>query len=430
MKYDNQQQMHMNDILPTLDALARERHDAIEAWFAEQYRHRDVPIYSSIDIRHAGFKMAPVDTNLFPAGFNNLTESGEARAADAFTRYIASIPTPVTRVLLMTESHSRNLPYLDNIQRIRHMCHRAGLEVALGRFDLEPEATTSLETSDGIALQAEGIALDGGVLHTASGFVPDIILVNNDLSSGCPEMLCNARQPVFPPPGMGWYRRRKSIHFAAYNRLASDFARQFELDEWLISTVIHHCGRINFKERKGLECVAIGVDKTLHAMRRKYQQYGIAHAPYVFIKADSGTYGMGVMTAHSGEDVYEINKKTRNKMNVIKEGMANTEVIIQEGIPTADTRDNHPAEPVAYLVGGSVVDCFWRVNAERSTENSLNASGMTFTPFDHEQFHAASGLALIARLATLAAAHELYEEEPVSAEEADDEARIKNHHAS
>ena len=44
----------------------------IEAWFRQQWQLTPAPFYASVDLRNAGFKLAPVDTNLFPAGFNNL----------------------------------------------------------------------------------------------------------------------------------------------------------------------------------------------------------------------------------------------------------------------------------------------------------------------------------------------------------------------
>ena len=45
---------------------------AIESWFRQQFRETPAPFYASVDLRNAGYKLAPVDTNLFPAGFNNL----------------------------------------------------------------------------------------------------------------------------------------------------------------------------------------------------------------------------------------------------------------------------------------------------------------------------------------------------------------------
>ncbi|MCL2644325.1 MAG: glutamate--cysteine ligase, partial [Betaproteobacteria bacterium] len=44
----------------------------IERWFREQWNEHVPPFYGSVDLRNAGFKLAPVDMNLFPGGFNNL----------------------------------------------------------------------------------------------------------------------------------------------------------------------------------------------------------------------------------------------------------------------------------------------------------------------------------------------------------------------
>ena len=46
---------------------------AIERWFRLEWMEHTPPFYTSVDLRNAGFKLAPVDTNLFPGGFNNLT---------------------------------------------------------------------------------------------------------------------------------------------------------------------------------------------------------------------------------------------------------------------------------------------------------------------------------------------------------------------
>ena len=53
-------------------ALLEEHKLKVETWLCEHEDHEVLPLYSSVDIRTAGFKSAVVDTNLFPAGFNNL----------------------------------------------------------------------------------------------------------------------------------------------------------------------------------------------------------------------------------------------------------------------------------------------------------------------------------------------------------------------
>ena len=45
---------------------------AIERWFRLRWQQHEPPFYTSMDLRNSGFKLAPVDTNLFPGGFNNL----------------------------------------------------------------------------------------------------------------------------------------------------------------------------------------------------------------------------------------------------------------------------------------------------------------------------------------------------------------------
>ena len=44
----------------------------IEHWLRGQWLEHTPPFYSSCDLRNSGFKLAPVDTNLYPGGFNNL----------------------------------------------------------------------------------------------------------------------------------------------------------------------------------------------------------------------------------------------------------------------------------------------------------------------------------------------------------------------
>ena len=62
-----------------VDAMA-----SIEHWLRSQWQVHETPFYCSVDLRNSGFKLAPVDTNLFPGGFNNLNPEFHAalRAGD------------------------------------------------------------------------------------------------------------------------------------------------------------------------------------------------------------------------------------------------------------------------------------------------------------------------------------------------------------
>ena len=60
----------MNTSRRWLDLLVNSR-DQLESWWYAQSKLITLP-YASVDVRDADFKVAPIDTNLFPAGFNNL----------------------------------------------------------------------------------------------------------------------------------------------------------------------------------------------------------------------------------------------------------------------------------------------------------------------------------------------------------------------
>src|SRR6188474_818000 len=64
---------------------------AIERWFRLEWQEHTPPFYCSVDLRNAGFKLAPVDTNLFPGGFNNLGAAFLPLAVQAATAAIEKI---------------------------------------------------------------------------------------------------------------------------------------------------------------------------------------------------------------------------------------------------------------------------------------------------------------------------------------------------
>lgn len=418
-------------ILDILRELAAARGDDIATWMDARREESGAPFYSSVDVRHAGYKIAPVDTNLFPAGFNQLSLAARGRAAlrmrERLERYsrVRSVPpcgaAGQKRVLIIPENHTRNTGYIDNLTALMSIVREAGCAVELGSL-VATDAPIEVVNSRGETLREMPLKREGSLIKASDGFCPELVLLNNDLTSGLPDMLRGVSQPIVPRPSLGWHRRRKSIYFEAYDKLAREFAMAFDIDPWLMTTEFHKCGRVNFGERQGLECVAVGVEKVLHKIRERYARYGITHEPYVYVKSDSGTYGMGIMTVKSGEEMLEINKKVRNKMNVIKEGVQSTEVIIQEGVPTVDVIEAAPAEPMLYLVDGHAVGGAYRVNDQRDAENNLNATGMRFVgmcdesePHDDAQQHALppcqfGALGLIAELASLAAQREEYGE--------------------
>ena len=54
----------------------KSKRSSIHQWLLKYEGSKELPLYSSVDIRDAGFKVGVVDTNIFPAGFNNLCPHG------------------------------------------------------------------------------------------------------------------------------------------------------------------------------------------------------------------------------------------------------------------------------------------------------------------------------------------------------------------
>jgi glutamate--cysteine ligase len=399
----------------------------IEHWFRTQWLEHSAPFYASVDLRNAGFKLAPVDTNLFPGGFNNLNPAFLPLGVQAAMAAIEKICPEARRLLIIPENHTRNTYYLRNVAALTNILRHAGLEVRIGSLSPEIVEPTSLETHDGHSIMLEPVKRVGNRL-VLDDFDSCAVLLNNDLSAGVPDILVGLEQWVIPPLHAGWATRRKSKHFSAYNQVAREFAALLNIDEWLINPYFATCGEIDFQSRVGQECMALKVEELLMKIRSKYAQYNVQQEPFVIVKADAGTYGMGIMTVKSPDDVRDLNRKQRNKMSVVKEGLQVTEVIIQEGVYTFENINDAVAEPVVYMMDHYVVGGFYRVHTGRAIDENLNAPGMQFVPLAFEsscslpdrtgapdaipnRFYA---YGVVARLALLAAAIELEETDPAS----------------
>jgi len=404
----------MSKITEILSQKINANYALIENWFEEKFTQTPPLFYNSTDLRHNGIKITPVDTNCFPAGFNNLSEFSHKKAKDIADEFLAKYFPDAKKILIIPENHTRNLRYLENVRNLQNLLNSR--EVVVGSVSEEIKETVKIDLENGHFLELHSLKKESNNLLTAEGFTPDLIILNNDLTDGIPEILKNLTTPIIPSPEMGWHRRTKSDHFTIYNKLAEELSNLIDLDPWLISSMHRSCHEVNFKEQIGTQDLANYVDELIKEIAKKYQQYDIDEAPYCYMKADNGTYGMAVLPVFSGADILEINKKERNKMSTLKGSVQISSIIIQEGVRTIDTISDKIAEPMIYLIGGKIVGNLFRANENRTKETSLNAAGASFfdlTDLEESQIKLGSDknnikqiYSLIARLAALAAAQE------------------------
>ncbi len=357
----------------------------IQAWIQDKQQGMRTPFYSSVDIRYSGFKIAGVDTNLFPAGFNNLDVSDLPVLVQRLKdRLLADVPG-CRSLLLITEEHTRNPWYLDNLHVLATQIEAAGFRVRMATFlNDDPEFC---QKSNHLMLQsASGAMLRLDCLHyvvgelTSGAYVADAVLLNNDLSVGMPTILSRIQLPVLTPAEAGWHARGKAQHFSFANALIREMCADIGLDPWLFSAYFVAVSEVNIHDYSDRKRVSEAAEILFARIAAKYAEYGIQEKPFVFMKADSGTYGMGIHVLESPDEIQDINRKVRNKLHKGKQSQVIGKYLLQEGVPSIVRHKGQMAEPCFYQVGPDVVGAFLRVHAERSSRENLNAAGMTFSP--------------------------------------------------
>jgi glutamate--cysteine ligase len=401
---------------------------AIERWFRLEWMEHTPAFYSSVDLRNAGFKLAPVDTNLFPSGFHNLTDAMLPLAVQAAMAAIEKICPEAKNLLLVPEQRAvRNSFYLTHLQRLMQVFTQAGLHVRLGGLDPGQQGPLDLPLPDGGTLRLEPLVRGRGRVGLKD-FDPCTILLNDDLSAGTPKILQDLHQQyLLPPLHAGWGVRRKSRHFQSYEEVAKKFAKLLGMDPWLINPLHARCDGVDFQRPEGLADLQAQVDALLGKVRRKYKEYGINERPFVVVKADNGTQGRGILTLRDARELESLPERVRQHMAQPQDGVPLSEVLLQEGVATFERINEAVAEPVVCMIDRYVVGGYYRIHAELGPDENLNAPGSSYVPLAFAEQHqlpragAKPGASapnrfymygVIGRLAMLAAAYELEATDP------------------
>lgn len=399
-----------------------DRQVEIEVWFRKAWIATPAPIQCSVDLRNSGSKLAPVDTNLFPGGFNNLSEDSWPLCIQAIQATFSARFPGCEKILLIPENHTRNLFYLENVATLKALLQKAGFRVELGSLLENMNEPLSIELPSKRQIVLHPLLRRGDKVYL-DNFTPCMVMLNNDLAEGIPPQLQGIHQTIHPPLKLGWSHRLKSDHFRLYQQVAEQFAKDIGIDSWYINPIFDTAENIDFGVKADLQIIADKTDALLTLIKQHYQQRQINAKPFVVVKSDSGTYGMGVLPVTDASQILALNRKARSKMATNKGKGAVDKVIIQEGIPTSETIGEAAAvaEPVVYMLGQHVVGGFYRIHKDKREHENLNSPGMHFQPLafnqpcnnpDANQSPDASpnrfyAYGVVARLALLAAAHEL-----------------------
>lgn len=373
-------------IIHSLDYLIeriRNQQDKIHAWLNAYEGSNELPLYSSVDIRDAGFKTAVVDTNIFPAGFNNLCEHGLADSVDFVQKAILKRAPLSRRILIVAEEHTRNTWYLENIRILQKIILNAGFECKIATFlDVQPafcENAQYIALETAIGLPVNIYCFKKILSRVKSGEESfDLIILNNDLTTGIPDVLKESNIPIYPSIQAGWHSRLKSHHFMHTNELIGEFAHILGVDPWLFSCQYKVADSVNINESADQDKLADMTQELLDSVAQKYREHNINEKPYVFIKSDSGTYGMGVLPIENAGDIKALNRRNRNKLYRGKSSQLIQRFLVQEGVPTIYNIDQEISEACIYQIENNLIGGFYRSHAGKSQRENLNSQGMAF----------------------------------------------------
>jgi len=371
-------------------------------WMVQKRSEVAIPIYGSVDVRDAGWKIGVVDANHFPAGFNNVSIEEGRELSVLFGEHLQRTHPGCSWVHIYPENHTRNPAYIENIASIKRIVEHAGYRCTVGSPELSEHAVLN-GTSGPLELTQVTISkMDELLIDGAS---PDLILLNNDLTNG--NIPGVASPNVTPPPHMGWFRRRKSQHYEALRPYVVEMADLLNIDPWHLMPDWIVSENKCLTEENCKQRLAVEIDEFLDQIRQRYTALGIDREPTVVMKNDSGTYGLGVMVLTSGDQILNLSNRKANRLRYAKGGAAVENFLIQEGIPTAlMTEEEEPLEPVVYLVDGEAASWFYRINGKKSDMENLNSPSARFENYaDTANPYAAEAHgwhALVAELSMLA----------------------------
>lgn len=344
-------------------------------WYDSKTKNLALPIYSSYDIRDSGYKVTNVDGNIYPAGFNNICPTDKDYSIELFSAYIKTHYGPqVERILLVTEMHTGNPYYWENVLTIKSLLQSSGKKVLIA-FPERLKGPLSVQSSTGVQVDIVSAFEDDPAVKE---FNPQLVISNNDFADALEDWGRQVSKPLNPPRELGWYQRKKSSYFKFYNQAAEEFAQLSHVDPFTFNVRTELFSEFELSNESSMKALAAQVDLMVGHLSSEYSKRGIDAKPSIFIKNNAGTYGLGVIKVNSGQDVLTWNYNSRKKMKAAKGGRDIEQVILQEGVPSRVKADDAVAEPVIYMIGSELAGGFLRSHAEKSETESLNSPGAVY----------------------------------------------------
>ena len=198
------------------------------------------------------------------------------------------------------------------------------------------------------------------------------------------------------------------------------FGKILDLDPWLFSTLYAVAEGINIHHTADHTKLQDMASDLFRLIQKKYNEYHIEEKPFIFIKPDAGTYGMGVMPIEDPSDFAHLNRKDKNKLHRGKGSQVIDRYLLQEGVATIYNIEHEVSEVCIYQIENNLVGGFYRSHAGKTERQNLNSQGMEFKKMcPHQKKYGDCGIhhdinifdvyRILARIAGIAAHREVIE---------------------
>jgi glutamate--cysteine ligase len=402
----------------------------IERWFRLEWMEHTPPFYGAVDVRNAGFKLAPVGNDLFPGGWNHLSEEVLPLAVQAATAAIEKICPEAKNLLIVPSNQAEDAAlhdtgYLLNLLQLKRVFQLAGLNVRFGSVSPHLSEQTTVSLPDGQSITLEPVVRSArrlGLKH----FDPCTILLNQPLATGVPGILEELHeQNLLPPLHAADACRLNGRFLSTYDDIAKRFGKLIGIDPWLINPLHELVPVCDLSSAHDVAVLAEKVEALLHKIRRKYKDYGIQEQAWVDLKCNSRSSRCGVLRLSQGADLGPLLRQM--SAGHVDQFDKAEGLVLQEAVLTHEHVEDRMAQPVVYLMDRYVVGGFYKVQADTLTASAWQSETSTYLPLAFERGRhlpnpdhkpGASGpnrfymYGVVARLAMLAVSYELEVTDP------------------
>ena len=229
--------------------------------FLDGYQSSLPPLlYGSVDIRESSHKYAPVDMNMYPAGFNNICKFDQAQTTNQFATFFKQTKADAKTIGIFIESHTKNLFYLDHIYQLSLLITNAGYQTFLFTIDNDLFESGEQKTLNLISQSQHQVTIHLAQMINHQFFIQDqaldLIVMNNDQSKPFNINWDEIKTPIHPTPKIGWFKRKKADHFSFYEKVVSAFSAKFSVEPNLLMAQYTSVDQVNFATKDGIDKIA------------------------------------------------------------------------------------------------------------------------------------------------------------------------------